>query len=215
VDALGGRGTRKRLDEYAWSKWGHDAARAQFVRGLGLEYRGAREGRILAPGESATFSRGDGREVYFVPAAAAFSEALKEDPELLAAALHLGRLRMLDGHRDEAAALFRSALADADPSVAYLGALFLGSLEERAERFDDAERLYRDALTRVPYGQSAPLALAELLSRTGREAEARKALADRLLRVDASVIEPLWTYVTTPDQEIGTRFDLLRMEVWK
>ena len=116
----------------------------------------------------------------WLTAATALVEALKQDPSLHAAALHLGRIRMLQGQRLEAATLFRSALASVDPSVAYLAALFLGSLEEREERFGEAEALYRDAVRRVPYGQAAPLALAQLLSRTGREAEAREVLAARL-----------------------------------
>jgi tetratricopeptide (TPR) repeat protein len=138
---------------------------------------------------------------------------LQQDPSLHAAALHLGRIRMLQGQRLEAATLFRSALASVDPSVAYLAALFLGSLEEREERFGEAEAFYRDAVRRVPYGQAAPLALAQLLSRTGREVEARQVLAARL-QTRTVIVEPMWAY-GPPDEDPATQIDLLRMEVWK
>jgi hypothetical protein len=29
------------------------------------------------------------------------------------------------------------------------------------------------------------------------------------------IIEPLWSYSALPNDELSTRFDLLRMEVWK
>lgn len=216
LGSLGESSVRKRLEAYAAIRWGYDVARGKYVRGLGFESTGAREGQaILRPGASGAFTTTERQASWFVPAAAAFADALKENPHWRAAAVHLGRIRMLQGQRDEAATLFRSALEDADPSVAYLAALFLASLEERAERFASAETLYRNAVARIPYGQSAPLALAELLSRTGRDAEARDTLAARLLKPGAAVSEPLWTFASAPDQEVGTRFDLLRMEVWK
>jgi tetratricopeptide (TPR) repeat protein len=120
---------------------------------------------------------------------------------------------MLQGNAIEAAALFRSALTDVDPAVRYLASLFLGTLEERDQHVDAAEKLYREALNYVPYGQSAPLALSELLSRTGREADARRVLAARLLRINTEVLEPFWAY--GPEDVPATRFDLLRVEVWK
>jgi hypothetical protein len=120
---------------------------------------------------------------------------------------------MLQENSGEAAAFFRAALTDVDPAVRYLAALFLGTLEERDRHFDAAEKLYRDAVRYLPYGQSAPLALSELLSRTGREADARRVLSTRLLRMNAEVLEPFWAY--GPEEVPATRFDLLRVEVWK
>ena len=142
-----------------------------------------------------------------------FAAALREDPSLHAAALHLGRLRMLQKQRLEAATLFRSALADTTPAVAYLAALFLGSLEEREGQFEAAERLYRSAVERIPHGQSAPLALAQLLTRTGRDHEARQVLAAHMMRPGAVLVEPMWVFGSPANPEI--QLDLLRLEVWK
>jgi tetratricopeptide (TPR) repeat protein len=211
--AFGGGGLGDRVAAYGDAKWGRDPGRASYARGLGFESTAAREGVIPEPGETSVFSGNIRIEAYLVPAAEAFGDALKQDPGLHAAALHLGRIRLLQGQREEAAALLRTAVDDMDPAVAYLAALFLGSIEERNERYDAAEKLYRDALQRNPWGQSAPLALAELLSRTGREADARDVLAAHF-KV-SGIIEPLWAYSANPNDELATRFDLLRMEVWK
>ncbi len=99
-------------------------------------------------------------------------------------------------------------------SIAYLARLFLGSLKERDGHFDEAEALYRDAGRRVPYGQAAPLALAQLLSRTGRDAEARETLAENVLRRGSPVVEPMWAY-GPPSEDPVTQIDIMRMEVWK
>ena len=213
VKSLGGSGIENRLDAYVQNRWGQNRARMLYLRGLEFEWRGANEDRITGPGQSLISIRNQAQGTW-TGAAKALVEALKEDPSLHGAALHLGRIRMLQARPLEASPLFRSALTSVDPAVAYLAALFLGSLEEREERFAEAEALYRDALARIPYGQAAPLALAQLLSRTGREAEARDILAAGLLRPRAFVVEPMWAY-GPPDEDPATQIDLLRMEVWK
>ena len=208
-----GGGLGDRVAAYGDAKWGRDPGRASYTRGLGFEWTAAREGVIPQPGEPSVFTGNVRIEAYLVPAAEAFADALKQDPGLHCAALHLGRIRLLQRQEGEAAPLLRSAIDDVDPAVAYLAALFLGSIEERNERYDGAEKLYRDALRRIPLGQSAPFALSELLSRTGREAEARDVLAAHFKL--GGIIEPLWVYNANSNDELGTRFDLLRMEVWK
>jgi tetratricopeptide (TPR) repeat protein len=215
VAELGARGLAPRLRAYADARWGRNAALASFLHGLQAEWHGNSEGRILAPGSAAAFVRAEDRQDHwFASAALAYSEALRQDPSLEAAALHLGRVRMIQGHRTEAAGLFKNAVDASDPAVAYMAALFLGSIEEREEHFDEAEKWYRQAAAKVPYGQSAPLALAQLLSRAGRDEEGRALLAARLKSPTRSM-DPLWAYVARPDQELGTRFDLLRVEVWR
>jgi tetratricopeptide (TPR) repeat protein len=212
VRQLGDPALAARLVHYWEAQATGIVARTKYRNGLAIESRGAREIRTEGPGITGSFVRSGMEARWLVPAAREYEEALKEDPSLLAAALHLGRVRMLQGQRPAAAALFQSALSDVDPVVGYLAALFLGSIQERAGRFTAAEAQYRDAVARVPTGQSAPLALAEVLSRTGRESEAREALAARLLKPGTTVVEPMWVY-GPPDEEPGTRFDLLRMEV--
>jgi tetratricopeptide (TPR) repeat protein len=214
LGSFGGDGLGRRLEAYADAKFGRDQARASYVRGLGFEANAAREGEVPEPGQTSIFT-GTRVEAYLIPAAAAFEDALKQDPQLRSASLHLGRIRLLQGQRDQAATLFRNALDDVDPAVVYLAALFLGSLEERNERFAAAEDLYRGALRKIPWGQSAPLALSELLSRTGRDAQAREALAAHFTHIGSGVVDPLWAYSAALSDELGTRFDLLRIEVWK
>jgi tetratricopeptide (TPR) repeat protein len=214
LSAVGQKSLARGVETQALEKWRSDMARASYLQGMELESKGSHAAlRQTSSGPNA-YDRVGVWASYFAQAGELFTRALTQRPDLTAAALHLGRIRMLQGHTAEAAGLFRSALTDVDPAVRYLASLFLGALEEREEHFDAAEKLYRDALECVPYGQSAPLALSELLSRTGREADARRVLAARLLRMNKEVLEPFWAY-GSPDEAPVTRFDLLRVEVWK
>jgi hypothetical protein len=213
LDSLGQKSLARGIETQAAQKWHLDLARAAYLQGLELESRGSHEPVELRVTGSSAYDTAGARASHFAQAGELFTRALQQRPDLTVAALHLGRVRMLQGNGSEARTLFQSALTDVDPSVRYLAALFLGSLEEREGRFDGAEKLYRDAMQYMPYGQSAPLALSELLSRTGRETEARSALTARVLRMNAQVVEPFWTY--GPDGDTATEFDLLRVEVWK
>jgi tetratricopeptide (TPR) repeat protein len=214
LNAFGQKSLARGVDTQAMEKWRSDRARAAYLQGLELEGRGAHESLLLQPPSGPnSYDKAGARAGYLAQAGELFTRALKQRPELTVAALHLGRIRMLQGNSAEATPLFRSALADVDPAVRYLASLFLGSLEERDGRFDVAEKLYREALALIPYGQSAPLALSELLSRTGKETDARQVLAARLLRMNTDVLEPFWAY--GPEDVPATRFDLLRVEVWK
>jgi len=213
LDSLGQKSLARGIETQAAQKWHLDLAGAAYLQGLELESRGSHEPVELRVTGSSAYDTAGARASHFAQAGELFTTALQRRPDLTVAALHLGRVRMLQGNGSEARTLFQSALTDVDPSVRYLAALFLGSLEEREGRFDAAEKLYRDASEYMPYGQSAPLALSELLSRTGREAEARSALTARVLRMNAQVVEPFWAY--GPDGDTATQFDLLRVEVWK
>ena len=215
MDQLRATGVARRLRVYTAKRWLPNAPRAAYVRGIQFEARGNAGGRVLRPGESRAF-RGpeELRSHWFVLAAEAYTNALKEDPKLGCAALHLGRIRMIEGDLDRAAGLLRLALTDVDPAVAYLAHLFLGSIEERNDRFESAERLYRQAIVVFPYGQSGPLALAQLLSRTDRDAEARTVIQTRPPKAPRA-IEPGWAFAAGLELESGTRFALLRAEVWK
>ncbi len=150
-------------------------------------------------------------------AVSAYSEALKRDPSFEMASLHLGRVRMLQGNGDDAAPYFERATGAGDPRVRYLAHLFLGSLAERNARYAVAERAYLEAMRAYPFGQSASLALSQLLSRTGREADARQLLALFTSRKGGSV-EPLWTYLPPSDPgliDLQMSLDELRAEVRK
>jgi tetratricopeptide (TPR) repeat protein len=212
---LGLKTTAEELDAKVRRTWGPDVARADYLRGLVYELKAVREGITSTAVGPAMLARAGSQGSFLAPAAALFEKALKEKPELAIASLHLGRVRTLQDERTAAATSLRAALGAADPSVRYMASLFLGSLEERDQHFDAAERLYRDAIRLVPYGQAASLALSELLSRTGRDGEARQVLAERLLHVKANILDPFWVYAVGPDEALAPRFDLLRMEVWK
>ena len=213
LSALGQKSLARGIDKQATEKWRLDRGRVSYLLGLDLEQRGSREPLSPVGSGPNSYDKIGARASYFAQAGELFTRALSYRPDLTVAALHLGRIRMLQENSGEATAFFRSALTDVDPAVRYLAALFLGTLEERDRHFEAAEKLFRDAIGYVPYGQSAPLALSELLSRTGREADARRVLAARLLRIDTEVLEPFWAYGL--DDTLATRFDLLRVEVWK
>jgi len=212
LDVVDQKSLARGIDTQAMEKWRPDRSRAIFLHGLDVESKGSHQRLQRMPGDH-LYDMSGARASYFKQAAELFTRALNYRPDLTVAALHLGRIRMLQGKPTEAASFFRSALTDVDPAVRYLASLFLGTLEERDQHFDAAERFYREALSYAPYGQSAPLALSQLLSRTGREGDARRVIEERLLRINAEVLEPFWSY--GPEDVPATRFDLLRVEVWK
>jgi hypothetical protein len=192
------------------------SARQAFERGLDLELRAAMEGPV---------SRSDKRDrnvdidpqalAWLAEAAAAFESALTQQPGLADAALHLGRARIV--RQQDAAAVRPLELASAadDARVRYLALLCLGGIAERQERFDTAKARYREAAAAFPWGQSATFALAQLSSRTGNEADARATMAEHFARTRGRVVEPLWTYLVTPDDHLRPSLDELRAEVWR
>jgi tetratricopeptide (TPR) repeat protein len=166
--------------------------------GLGAE-RQASEYGVRAPSFMAFHD--DSRQRWWASAAAAYVVALKRDPSHEIAALHLGRTRMLQGERAEAARHFTSVADARDPRVRYLARLFLGSLAEREGRDADAERAYVDALRAYPFGQAGLLALCQLFSRTGQERKARQTVA--VLAARKGSVEPLWTYLPPPQLDLA------------
>ena len=113
-------------------------------------------------------------------AAGFYEEALRRDGSLHEAALHLGRSRLLLGELADARRWLEAATQSPLASDRYLAFLYLGSMEEQDGRFDQAEARYRAAMSAFAWGQSGPLALARLLSRTNRAAESR-AVTKRML----------------------------------
>src|SRR6185436_4693998 len=125
----------------------------------------------------------------------AFDEALRRSPHLLEAAVHLGRLEMVDDREDRASAAFTKAAASTRPSTVYLATLFAGAIAERRNAFDEAESHYRRALLVSPRSQAARLALAEVLGRTGRSVEARRVVDEQLQRAAVTpIVDPWWVY---------------------
>ena len=147
-------------------------------------------------------------------AAAHFEEALRQDASLHKAALHLGRSRLFLGALGDARRWLEAATHSPLASDRHLAFLYLGSMEERDARLDQAEAHYRAAMSAFPWGQSGPLALARLLSRTSRETESR-AIVGKMLDQRGLTVDPLWTYLASPGSEPGTVLDLIRAEIWQ
>jgi tetratricopeptide (TPR) repeat protein len=148
----------------------------------------------------------------FRAAADGYDRALRLDPDMQNGWLHLGRSRMLLAELDAARAAFGKAMDGPDPRHRYLATMFLGSIAERQEHFSDAEKHYRDAMALYRHAQSAPLAIAHLLSRMGRDTEARTILA---VHAAASTrpVDPLWTYLIGPQRPLAFLLNELRAEV--
>jgi tetratricopeptide (TPR) repeat protein len=147
-------------------------------------------------------------------AASLFADALGIDPALHGAALHLGRVRLLQGSFDQARQLLELGTRSALANERYLALLYLGAIAERAGALGEAEARYRAALAEFKWGQSGPLALARLLSRTNRDGEARDVVA-ALTGRDGRTLDPLWTYLARTSQESTLVLDVLRAEVWQ
>lgn len=187
----------------------HSEGEAAFVRGLDME--------IMACEVNAGVSvDGFGMRLSTPLKAAAvhFEEALRQDASLHKAALHLGRSRLLLGALGDARRWLEVATDSPLASDRHLALLYLGSIEERDDRLDQAEARYRAAMSAFPWGQSGPLALARLLSRTSRETESR-AVVGRMLEQRGLTADPLWTYLARPGSEPGAILDLIRAEIWQ
>jgi hypothetical protein len=190
-------------------------ARAAFEAGLVAEIRAAVAGPLSGtPPKKNAVVPAEARSDLAI-AARSFDQALTIDPGFAEAALHLGRVRLLDGHDADAERALLTAAAGPGLPVRYLATMMLGAIAERQSLYADAETQYRAAMTMFRWGQSAPLALSHLLMRTGREADAREALAAHLRATGGRVVEPLRTYLADPDTDLGPTLDLLRAEVWR
>ena len=115
-----------------------------------------------------------------------FSEMTSIDPYRDEAKLRLGYTALRRGkHEDALEHLVVPAKNTTDVFIAYLAHLFRGRALERLKRWDQAVVEYRAAVAVQPGAQTAELALAAALARSGRRAEAAD-LADRALaRTDA------------------------------
>jgi tetratricopeptide (TPR) repeat protein len=189
-------------------------ALAAYHRGVFAEYDGCQKGEFLTI-TGLTESGGNLVQRYFVPAGRELAAALVLDPDLLEAALHLGRVRMLEGRDAEAVPLLERAAASKTRSVSYLAKLFLGAFDERASQWDAAEARYRGALAVFPTGQSAAVALAQLLDRRGRTADGAQTLAALLGRPGARVVDPWWVYFDEAGVENAMKIGMMRAEVVK
>jgi tetratricopeptide (TPR) repeat protein len=185
-----------------------------YHRGVLAEFDGCQKGEFLTI-TGLTESGSNLVQRYFVPAAHHLSTALALEPELLDAALHLGRIRMLEGRDADAVPLFERAAAAKTRSVSYLAKLFLGAFAERTARWNDAEALYGEALRISPTGQSAALALAQLLDRRGRATDGARVLAQLLALPEPRRLEPWSVYFDEARRDNAMLIRHLRSEVMR
>ncbi len=190
-------------------------ARKESAEGLRLELLGVTEGPLSRSDPRWLGLRDPVAVRWFHTAAERFAQAEYLDPALLEAALHQGRALMLAGEPARAALPLERATRSDDMPVRYLAWMFLGALAESDSRFEVAESHYRSAAAAAPFAQSAPLALAHLLTRLGRTADARVLLADHFARTRQGVAEPLWTYLGPPGDHLRESLQNLRAEVWQ
>lgn len=99
-----------------------------------------------------------------------------------------------------------------DPYVVFLARYFTGRIFEQQRKLSDAEAAYRGAVAAVPHAQSATVALASLLFRDGRRAEAEKLIAD-MLAADPRPADPWRTYVHADDRFWPQLIARLRQEI--
>jgi tetratricopeptide (TPR) repeat protein len=190
-------------------------AMAAFEMGITAEIQAAVAGPLSGPQPKRTSAVPPDARRELRAAARHFEVALAADPACTEAALHLGRVTLLDGRDVEAARWLRAASAAHSVPVRYLGMMFLGVIAERQARYDEAAKQYRAALDTFPWGQAAPLALSHVLMRAGWEQEARETLAVHFARTRGRTVEPLWTYLANPATDLGPSLDQLRAEVWR
>lgn len=180
--------------------------------GIASEYAGCVQGDFVAPAVGAGIDTPDLRQ--FAAAARDFNDALTVDPTLLDAALHLGRIRMLQGNDAEARRLFQRAAASPSRSTAYLAQLFLGGLDERDAKWDEAERAYRDAASLLPAGQAAALSLAALLDRRGLAQDSIDVIRGMLERTALRPLaDPWWGYFNGLGRDPDVLLRVLRTEI--
>ena len=122
---------------------------------------------------------------------------LAADPENADARLRQARLFALVGRDGEAVPELAALSVGAGPvPLRYLAYLFLGQIQESAGRLVEAESAYRRATALEPLAQTSRVALAHVMARTDRRAEAQAVLVPALdrNRPVSLVSDPFWVY---------------------
>ena len=99
-----------------------------------------------------------------------------------------------------------------DPYVVFLARFFRGQTLEREGRLPEVERAYRGAAAAVPHAQSATLALAAIVFRAGRRAEALQLVRD-MLDAKPRPVDPWRTYMHADDRFWPELIGRLRAEI--
>ena len=140
--------------------------------------------------------------------------ALENDPILGGEALmRLGAMYMrLRNVPAALKALERAQTLTRDPYVVFLASYFSGQIYERQPNLELAEQSYRTAAAAVPHAQSATLALASILARDERRAEALR-LVREMLDAEPAPADPWRRFVQADDRFWPLLIRKLRMEI--
>jgi tetratricopeptide (TPR) repeat protein len=169
-------------------------------------------GRLDAPA-----SASKPRDSSLTAAQAALEKALKLQPGLVEAKLRLAHVFAMRGDDTHAYSLISEVLSvKPAPAFKYLGSLMGGAVLERSSQFDAAAKSYVEAILAMPDGQSAYIALANILHKSGQKAEAG-AVMDRMFGRGAvgANADPWWTYPLGLDLSMDKQFEEYRTIVRK
>ena len=150
-------------------------------------------------------------------AATLLQRAAGADASLVEARLRLARIHTLKQEDAKAEPLLTAILASQPAApIKYLASVLLGGIRERQKQFDPAARLYVDAILAVPDGQSAYLALSQLMHADNHRDDAA-AVLDKMFARRASQLtaDPWWIYPLGLDTALEARFGQLRDEIRK
>jgi tetratricopeptide (TPR) repeat protein len=172
------------------------------------------DGRPIDPEEAAA-----ARREALAAAADDFERAANADPGLVEARVRLARVLTLQADDAKAEALLVAVLATDPapaPSLKYVASLLLGGIRERQGRAADAARLYVEAAQTVPDGQSAYLALANVMYAVNQRDNAATVM-DRWFSRGAvgAAADPWWLYPLGLDANPEKGLDDIRTEVRK
>ena len=157
------------------------------------------------------------RDSSLVQAQASLEKALKLQPALIEAKVRLAHVFAMKGDDSHAYSLLSEVLAaKPSPAFKYLAALMGGGILERTSQFDAAAKSYVEAVLAMPDGQSAYVALANILHKSGQKAEAG-AVMDRLFARGpvGTNADPWWTYPLGLDLSMDKQFEEYRTIVRK
>ena len=140
--------------------------------------------------------------------------ALEHDVDVGAEALmRFGAMQIRLRRPGEALKSFdRAEQVTRDPYVIFLAHYFSAQVYERMPDLKQAEAAYRRAAAAVPHAQSATLALATLLARDGRRAEAQRLVAE-MVGAAARPVDPWRRFVHADDRFWPLLIRRLRAEI--
>jgi tetratricopeptide (TPR) repeat protein len=157
-------------------------------------------------------SSGRDSSVQLFEAEQKYRAALKADVTLVEARVRLGSVLAAKGQLDAARRELERARQEAPPGpLAYLAALFLGRVHERAGRFQEASDSYQAAIREYPSSQTSYLALASVIEEQGETSRAWQTVRTMLQQREQE--DPWWGYWYAQYWQINNRVMKLRAMV--